>query len=77
MANAIHITTAKKILDSHDPVSISFWTPKGEIQTYNDCISLRYNFYEGTRNVKLRPSNEIRKVRDVCIFRLNGMEVYL
>jgi len=75
--NAIHITTAKKMLDSHDPVSICVWTSKGEIQTYPDCISLHYDFYTGTRNVKLRPSNQIRKIRDVCIFRLNGMEVFL
>lgn len=75
--NAIHITTAKKMLDSHDPVSICVWTSKGEIQTYQDCISLHYDFYTGTRNVKLRPSNQIRKIRDVCIFRLNGMEVFL
>ena len=74
---SIHISTAKKILDSHEAVSISLWTAKGEIQTYEDCISLSYDFYQGTRNMKLRPSNQIRKVRDVCIFRLNGMEVYL
>ena len=74
---SIHITTAKKILDSHEKVSISFWTASGEIQTYESCVSLRYDFYKGIRNVKLYPSNQIRKVRDVCIFRLNGMEVFL
>ena len=77
MANAIHITTAKKILDSHDTVSICFWTAKGEIESYEQCISLRYDFYKGVRNVKIKPSNEIRKVRDVCVFRVNGMEVFL
>ena len=33
--------------------------------------------YKGTRRMKLLDSNEIRQLRDVCIFGVNGMEVYM
>lgn len=77
MANAIHISTLRKMLQAGDPVNISIWTKKGEIQHYRNAVALRYNFYSGTRQVKLLDSHEIRTVRDVCIFEINGMEVFL
>ena len=49
----------------------------GELLHYDNCISLRYDYYEGTRTIKLLNSNEIRKVRDICIYQINGMEVFL
>lgn len=42
-----------------------------------ECIPLCYNFYSGTRQVKLLDSRQIRTIRDVCIFEINGMEVFL
>ena len=41
------------------------------------CISLKYDFYKGTRRMKLLDSNVIRQLRDVCIFDVNGIEVYM
>ncbi len=40
-------------------------------------MPLRYNFYQGTRQMKLLDSRQIRQVRDVCIFEINGLEVFL
>ena len=40
------------------------------------CISLRYSFYGGWRNVKILSSGECRKIRDCCIFRVNDLEVF-
>lgn len=77
MARAIHISTMRQMLKSGDPVDIKLWTKKGEIQEYKNCISLRYNFYKGTRQIKLLESREIRQVRDVCIFEINGLTVFL
>ncbi len=34
-------------------------------------------FRSGTRRIKLLSSGQIRQVRDVCIFQINGMEVIL
>ena len=77
MANAIHISTLRKMLQAGDPVNISLWTKDGQIQHWNNCIPLRYGFYKGVRRMNLLTSRQIRQVRDVCIFRINGMEVYL
>lgn len=65
------------MLDSGDPVDIDVWKRTGEILCLKNCVSLQYSFYGGYRNVKLLSSGEIRKIRDVCIFRVNDCEVYL
>ena len=77
MAKSIHISTARHILNSGDPVDISVWKSDGSILQLNNCISLRYDYYGGWRNVKLLISGEIRKIRDVCIFAVNSLEVFL
>ena len=74
---SIHITTARTMLNSGDPVDISVWKANGEILHLHNCISLRYNFYGGWRNMKLLTSGECRRIRDVCIFRVNDLEVFL
>lgn len=65
------------MLKAGDPVDLTLWTKDGQIQHYSNCIPLRYNFYSGTRQVKLLDSRQIRTIRDVCIFEINGMEVFL
>lgn len=77
MAHSIHITTLRKMLKAVDPVDLKLWTKSGEIQKWRNCIPLRYNFYKGTRQMKLLDSRQIRQVRDVCIFEINGLEVFL
>lgn len=49
----------------------------GSILELRNCISLRYNFYGGWRNVKILSSGECRKICDCCIFRVNDLEVFL
>ena len=102
MAKAIHISTLRKMLQAGDPVDISLWKSNGEILHYRNAVPLRYDFYKGTRRIKLLDSREccrqvsksinkfcfynerkqfrrsqIHTVRDVCIFEINGMEVFL
>ena len=77
MAQSVHISTMRQMLQSGDPVDIKLWTKSGSIQEYRNCISLRYNFYQGTRQIKLLTSRQIRQVRDVCIFEINGLKVFL
>ena len=77
MARSIHISTASTMLNSGDPVDISVWKSDGSILELRNCISLRYNFYGGWRNVKILSSGECRKIRDCCIFRVNDLEVFL
>lgn len=77
MSRAIHISTARHILNSGDPVDLLVWKSDGSILHLPNVISLRYDFYGGWRNVKLLASGECRKIRDCCIFSVNGCEVFL
>lgn len=74
---AIHISTAKRILQAPEPVSLRCWAKDGRILELNNVIPLRYNFYEGTQQFKILASRQIRTIRLSCIFELNGMTVFL
>lgn len=73
----IHISKARTLLDMRRPVDLSVWKADGSIVELKNCVSLRYSFYGGWRNIKILSSGQIRRVRDVCIFRINGMEVFI
>ena len=75
--NSIHISTARKILQAPEPVSLRCWTKSGAIMELNNAIPLRYNFYEGTQQFKILASQQIRTIRLNLIFELNGTEVFL
>ncbi len=64
-------------LYSANPVDIHVWKSDGSILHLQNCISLNYDFYGGWRNVKLLKSGEMRRIRDVCIFKVNDLEVFL
>lgn len=76
MAKPIHISTALHILNSGDSVILLVWKSDGSILQLHNCISLRYNYYGGWRNVKFLTSGEIRRIRDICIFAVHGLEVF-
>lgn len=77
MSNAIHITTARKMLDKGQPVTLRYVKRNGSVIVMEQTVSLRYDFYKGTRTVKLLRSGEKRTIRDVCIIGINDMEVFL
>ena len=77
MPHAIHIPTLKRMPQSPEPVDLKLRMHSGEIQCWHRCISLRYDFYKGTRRMKLLDSNEIWQLRDTCVFEVNGMEVFM
>ena len=65
------------MLKAGDPVDQKQWTKSGEIQEWQNCVPLRYNFYKGTRQIKLLNSGQIRQARLACVFMVNDMEVFL
>nr|DAY94271.1 MAG TPA: hypothetical protein [Caudoviricetes sp.] len=74
---AIHINEARKILDSQDPVDLKVWEMStGEILEYTEVVCFSSYFRGGTRKLRF-PNKQIREVRDVCIFEINGLEVFL
>lgn len=75
--NAVHINTARAMLQSGDPVDFKVWKADGSIMELKNCISLRYSWYGGWRNVKILASGQMRRIRDCCIFSINGLEVFL
>ena len=75
--NAIHISTARKILQAPEPVDIKCWTKSGAILELTNAIPLRYNFYEGTQQFKILNSREIRTIRVNLIFEINKIEAFL
>lgn len=77
MASSIHITTARKMLSSGDPMDIRFWKADGSIITANNVICTSSNFANNTINIMFIESKQIRKVRVISIFEINGMEVFI
>jgi len=75
--NAIHISTARKMLQAPEPVDIRCWAKDGRILVLEKVLPLRYNFYEGTQQVKILKSNQIRTIRLCLIFEINGLPVFL
>jgi hypothetical protein len=75
--NAIHISTARKMLQAPEPVDIKCWAKDGRILELRNVLPLRYNFYEGTQQVKMLQSNQIRTIRICLIFEINGIPVFL
>ena len=77
MNDAVHITTARAMLDRGEPVKLRYVKRNGSGIEMEEAGSLRYDFYKGTRTVKLLRSGVKRTIRDVCIIGINDMEVFL
>lgn len=75
--NAIHISTARKMLQAPEPVDIKCWTKSGSILELTNAIPLRYNFYEGTQQFKVLSSHQIRTIRLNLIFEINHIPCFL
>ena len=58
-------------------LSFAILTARSSSDMIHRCISIKHDYYKGTRRMKLLDSNEIRQLRDVCIFEVNGIEVYM
>lgn len=81
MKEPIHISKAREIMNSGEPFDVSVWDSKGVPQSYSGVVSLKYDFSNGTRNLKFIHAGDgrgapIRRIRDSLIFRINGTEVY-
>lgn len=73
----MHLSTARKILNRGDVVSLTAVKADGSLLYIPKARSMRYDFRGGWRNIKVLSSGQVRKVRDVCIIKLNSDQVYL
>lgn len=75
--NAIHISTARKMLESPEPVSLKVFTKEGKLIELEKVVGLRSARHTGQRNIKVLASGQIRKIRDVLIVEINGLPTFL
>lgn len=78
---AVHINDMRRILDhariDRQTVDVKCWKSTGDIIHYNGWLVRRSSWREGTHLLQNPVNGEIRLVRDVCIFEINGLMVYL
>lgn len=78
MSKALHISQARAMLDSGQPVSLKYCKLKdGSIITAENVVSLRYDFYTGMRTVKFLRNGQVRSIHDCLIVGINEFEVFL
>lgn len=76
--NSIHISQARAMLDTGRPVDLTVVKLRdGSLIRYTDVVSLRYDYYKGTRSIKILANHSVRTIHDVCIIGINEFEVYL
>lgn len=77
MNSAVHISVARKMMDSGTPVTITYIKKSGAVINTTEVVSLRYDFYTGLRTIKFLRSGEKRTIHDVCIIGIDNFEVFL
>ena len=78
---AIHINELRRSLDisriDRAPVDIDCWKLDGNIISYRGWLVSSSSWREGTHRLRNPQNGQIRKVRDVFIFRYNNHPIYL
>ncbi len=77
MRSALHISQARKMLDTGQKVDLYVVKKNGTILEAKEVVSLRYDFYAGTRTIKFLRSGKKRTIRDCLIIGINDFDVYL
>ena len=73
----LHLANARKIIESGQPFSCSFWKKNGEIVKADNVVCTSSYFHGNSFNLKFIESEQIRKIKAVLIFEVSGEEVYL
>ncbi len=73
----LHLAQARKIIESGQPINISFWKSNGDIIHANNVVCTSSYFHGNTFNFKWLNSEQFRKVKALRIFQLNDEEVFV
>lgn len=74
----IHIKDAIALLESKQEVNISVWKlSTGDIIEYNNVVCVGGHWRSGTHRIRIQSSGLVREFRDIALFKINGMEIYL
>lgn len=78
MIKVIHRKDAIRLLESGQPCNIAVWKlSTGDIIEYKGVRCVGSHWRGGTHMILLPMSNLLREFRDITMFKINGMEVYL
>ena len=78
MNKVIHLKDAIRLLESGIPCTIRLWKlANGDILTYSNVVGNGSHWRGGLHRVRFLDSGEIRTVRDVCMFEINNLKIYL
>lgn len=73
----IHRNDALRLLEDGQPHTLRLWKlSTGDILEYKDARCTSHHTVGGTHNVRLPKSGLVRKLRDVALFEIDGLEVY-
>ncbi len=77
----IHLKDARLFLDecmrTREPVSIIALTKEGKKNIYTGWIVQSSYFLAGTHDIRNPKNGQIRKIKDILIFNINGHPIYL
>ncbi len=73
----LNLSSARRIIESGEPVNLSFWKKNGEIVQANGVKCTSSNFENNSFNIIFPESGEIRKIKALLVFNINGEEVIL
>lgn len=78
---AMHITEMQKHLDTakvwSQTVNVDYWKKDGSIIHLHGWLVIGSHWRGGTHNLRNPSNGEIRKVRDINIFKFNNHEIYV
>lgn len=78
MTDQIHISQARKMLDSGKPVSLTYVKKKdGSVIRAENIVSLRYDYYTGLRTIKFLRNGQKRTIHDMLIIGIDDFEVFI
>lgn len=73
----LHLSDARKIIESGDPFSLTFMKKNGEIVNATNVVCTSSHFHGNTFNLKFLDSDQFRKIKAVLIINVSGEELFL
>lgn len=75
---SIHKRDALRLLEDRQLHTIKVWKlSTGDILTYKDCICHSADRRRGTHKIRVPLSGVLREFRDITLFEIDGLSVYL
>lgn len=78
MLRAIHLNDAIRLLETGEPCNLKVWKlSTGDILNYRGVRCIGSHWRGGTHRIRIPASSLIREFRDITLFEINNMKIYL